>query len=128
MEDVREARPVAFPALPFAVQVIADDLNYGSEPSMNGKVNGQTGKGVFPIAEVKDGWGRLKSGAGRTRFENPAYRTVNKPASTSKTTDEPAGEVLKGTWGNGEERKQGLTAACYDYPIACERVNQILKK
>ena len=40
------------------------DLNYRSEPSMSGKVYGQTGKGIFTIVEVKDGWGRLKSGAG----------------------------------------------------------------
>lgn len=66
-----------FPAVPFTVTVIIDDLNYRSEPSMNGKVNGQTGKGVFTILEVKNGWGRLKSGAGWIYLENPAYCTVN---------------------------------------------------
>ena len=66
-----------FPAVPFTVTVIIDDLNYRSEPSMNGKVNGQTGKGVFTILEVKNGWGRLKSGAGWLYLENPAYCTVN---------------------------------------------------
>ena len=44
-----------FPATPFSVKVIIDDLNYRSEPSMNGKVNGQTGKGTFTIMEVKNG-------------------------------------------------------------------------
>ena len=42
----------AFPAVLFTVQVVVDDLNYRNEPSMEGKVNGQTGKGVFTIVEV----------------------------------------------------------------------------
>lgn len=50
-----------FPSIPFSLKVIIDDLNYRAEPSMDGKVNGQTGKGAFTIVEVKDGWGRLKS-------------------------------------------------------------------
>lgn len=54
----------AFPTVPFTFQVIVDDLNYRSEPSMNGKVNGQTRKGVFTILEVKDDWGRLKTVVG----------------------------------------------------------------
>lgn len=52
------------PDVPFTVKVIINDLNYRSEPSMSGRVKGQTGKGVFTIVEVKNGWGRLKSGAG----------------------------------------------------------------
>ena len=53
-----------FPDVPFSVKVIIDNLNYRSEPSTSGEVLGQTGKGVFTIVEVSDGWGRLKSGAG----------------------------------------------------------------
>jgi len=67
-----------FPATPFTVKVIIDDLNYRAEPSMKGKVNGQTGKGVFTIVEVKDGWGRLKSGAGWIWLNNPSYCTIRK--------------------------------------------------
>lgn len=70
------------PTAPFTVQVIVSDLNYRSEPSMNGKVNGQTGKGVFTIVEVKDGWGKLKSGAGWIYLENPAYCTIQGAVST----------------------------------------------
>ena len=74
MRDVAEENEI--PTAPFTVQVIVSDLNYRSEPSMNGKVNGQTGKGVFTIVEVKDGWGKLKSGAGWIYLENPAYCTI----------------------------------------------------
>ena len=42
----------SFPATPFTVRVISDNLNYRSEPSMNGRVNGQTGIGTFTIMEV----------------------------------------------------------------------------
>ena len=50
--------------VPFAVRVDIDNLNYRSEPSTKGAIKGQTGKGVFTIVEVSNGWGRLKSGAG----------------------------------------------------------------
>ena len=75
-----------FPATPFTVQVIIDDLNYRSEPSMSGAVNGQTGKGVFTITEVSDGWGRLKSGAGWIWLENPSYCTVQGTVAGSNNT------------------------------------------
>ena len=116
----------SFPAVPFTVQVIVDYLNYRSEPSMDGKVNGQTGKGIFTIVEVKDGWGKLKSGVGWIWLENPTYCTVNKTTSTTKTVDELAREVLNGAWGNGEDRKQRLTAAGYDYSAVQTKVNELM--
>lgn len=66
----------AFPAVPFMVRVLIDDLNYRSKESMDGKANGQTGKGTFTIVSVKDGWGKLKSGAGWIWLGNPDYCTV----------------------------------------------------
>lgn len=70
--------PQEQPKTPFKVKVIVSDLNYRSEPSMNGKVLGVTGKGVFTIAEEKDGWGKLKSGAGWIYIKNPKYCTILK--------------------------------------------------
>ena len=35
-----------------------------------------TGKGVFTIVEVKDGWGKLKSAAGWIWLKNSNYCTV----------------------------------------------------
>lgn len=66
-----------FPAVPFTVKVIVNDLNIRSQPSMSGAIKGQTGKGVFTIVEVQNGWGKLKSGAGWIYLENPEYCTVN---------------------------------------------------
>ena len=122
----------SFPATPFSVKVIIDDLNYRSEPSMKGKVNGQTGKGTFTIMEVQNGgWGRLKSGAGWIWLSNPNYCTVGKTVKTTedskKSVDELAKEVIRGDWGNGTERKEKLTAAGYDYASIQKRVNEMLK-
>lgn len=60
-----------------------DDLNYRSLPSMDGAVRGQTGKGVFTITKVTDGWGKLKSGAGWIYLGNPSYCTVQGAASAT---------------------------------------------
>lgn len=74
-----------FPDCPFTVKVIVDDLNYRSEPSMNGTVKGQTGKGTFTIVEVSNSWGKLKSGAGWIYLENPEYVTIGKTKVTTFT-------------------------------------------
>lgn len=80
----------SFPNTPFTVQVLITDLNYRSQPSMNGAVNGQTGKGVFTITEVKDGWGKLKSGAGWIYLENASYVKVgNSVSSSAPVTESP---------------------------------------
>ena len=74
-EDIVEI--VDLPSVPFQVKVIVDDLNYRSQPSMSGSVKGQTGKGIFTIVEVSEGWGRLKSGVGWIWLGNPDYCTIN---------------------------------------------------
>ena len=48
------------------------------------------------------------------------------PATGAKTVDEIAKEVINGLWGNGDDRKQKLTAAGYDYSVVQNRVNEIL--
>lgn len=50
-----------------------------------------------------------------------------KPAPTGGTSvDTLAREVINGSWGNGNERYQRLTAAGYDYDTVQARVNEIL--
>lgn len=48
------------------------------------------------------------------------------PAPASKSIDEIAKEVIAGKWGNGQERKDRLTAAGYDYNAVQKRVNELL--
>ena len=43
---------------------------------MSGEVLGQTGKGVFTIVEVSNGWGHLKSGAGWIWLGNEQHCTI----------------------------------------------------
>ena len=44
----------------------------------------------------------------------------------TKTIDALAYEVIQGDWGNGEERKERLEAAGYDYDAVQQRVNELL--
>ena len=55
------------------------------------------------------------------------YVGWNKPEPVpQKSIEELAQEVLDGKWGSGEERKQRLIAAGYDYDAVQAKVNEIL--
>ena len=49
------------------------------------------------------------------------------PKAVKKSNEEIAKEVIQGNWGNGQERKDRLIAAGYDYTAIQTIVNQILK-
>ena len=51
---------------------------------------------------------------------------IKSSSSSKKSIDTLAKEVIAGKWGNGEERKQKLTAAGYDYNAVQKRVNEML--
>lgn len=96
-----ETEDMFFPDVPFTVTVLVDDLNYRSQPSMQGTVKGQTGKGIFTITEVSNGWGKLKSGVGWIWLGNSKYCTFEKPEV-----------VIKSVWdSNGPWRIEGATGA-----------------
>ena len=46
--------------------------------------------------------------------------------NNTQTIDDIAHEVIQGDWGNGEERKERLEAAGYDYDAVQQKVNEIL--
>lgn len=54
------------------------------------------------------------------------YEEPVQPAQPSKTIDELANEVIAGKWGNGQERKEKLTQAGYDYDAVQTKVNELL--
>ena len=59
--------PVSTPSktVNYRVRITADSLNVRKEPNATAKVSTTVKKGnVFTIVEEKDGWGKLKSGAG----------------------------------------------------------------
>ena len=47
--------------------------------------------------------------------------------SNKKSNEQIANEVIAGKWGNGDDRKNRLTAAGYDYNSVQKIVNQKLK-
>lgn len=53
---------------------------------------------------------------------NPSHT----PSQPQKSIDEVAREVINGDWGNGEDRKQRLEAAGYNYGEVQDKVNEIL--
>ena len=48
-------------------------------------------------------------------------------SSTKKSVYTIASEVIRGNWGNGDERKKKLTAAGYDYSAVQKKVNELLR-
>lgn len=59
---------------------------------------------------------------------NAADVTANTSSTPAKKSiDELAREVIRGDWGNGQDRKNRLTAAGYNYSEVQKRVNQMLK-
>jgi hypothetical protein len=59
-------------------------------------------------------------------FKGIVTKLGGKVMPSKKTTEEVAKEVIAGKWGNGEERKQKLTAAGYDYAEVQKKVNEIM--
>lgn len=58
---------------------------------------------------------------------NPAVKEEIIEAPVRKSVDELAREVIRGDWGNGQDRKDKLTAAGYNYSEVQGRVNEILR-
>ena len=58
---------------------------------------------------------------------NPAVKEEVIEAPARKSVDELAREVIRGDWGNGQDRKDRLTAAGYNYSEVQGRVNEILR-
>lgn len=52
---------------------------------------------------------------------------TGKNTVVKKTVTELAKEVIAGKWGNGQDRKNRLTAAGYDYTSVQNKVNELLK-
>lgn len=56
---------------------------------------------------------------------NAILKGESTEAPARKSVDELAKEVLRGSWGNGSDRKNRLTAAGYDYAAVQARVNEL---
>ena len=72
-----------YPATPFSVTVLIDDLNIRSGPSTSYAAKGYTGKGIFTITETLGQWGKLLSGVGWIYLGNSSYCTIGKTTSSA---------------------------------------------
>ncbi len=57
-----------------------------------------------------------------------AIEEVVEEVKEEKTVEELAKEVIRGDWGNGDERKKRLREAGYDPAVIQAKVNEILHK
>ena len=71
---------------------------------------------------INVGWGYIRG------FARPKYASggVAPKPTPDKSISEVAQEVIQGAWGNGDARKNALTAAGYDYAKVQAEVNRIL--
>lgn len=133
----------------FANKSCPGDWLYSRLGDLASKVTAQLGgsssggTAASGLYRVRKSWNDAKSQKGafksldnakRCAASNPGYfvfdergRIVGSTASSTKTVDELAREVIRGNWGNGAERKNRLTAAGYDYNAVQNRVNELLK-
>lgn len=102
-------------------------IHYPSSTSTKG-TSAKSGKAKITIIATSAAhpYHLVNCGTGST-----VYGWVNAADISSleeKTVDEIALEVVRGDWGNGDERKKRLTAAGYNYNEVQKRVNQVIYK
>lgn len=93
--------------------------------SSSGKVNGINGNVDMDIS-YQDYPAIIKNG-GFNGFTKQGGNTQQPaPVQPHKSVDELAREVLAGRWGNGDDRKNRITTAGYDYAAVQAKVNEML--
>lgn len=97
--------------------------------SSSGKVSGINGNVDMDIS-YQDYPSIIKAG-GFNGYRNAGSSQLATPQPTApvqprKSVDELAHEVLAGKWGNGDDRKNLIQTAGYDYAVVQARVNQLL--
>ena len=102
-----------------------------------GSIDQLTAKGTRTIDEISNKIleyckckGKVLKGLERRRKAEKEMFDSEKseqPAEKKKSYDEIANEVIQGLWGNGQERKDRLKSAGYQYQRVQNKVNEILK-
>ena len=95
-------------------------------------------KSIDTIARevISGNWGNGSDRANRLRAAGYDYDAVQSRVNeilsgtnskpSGKSIDEVAREVIRGDWGNGQDRVNRLRAAGYDYNAVQKRVNELL--
>lgn len=104
-----------------ANQIYTSESGYGSSAFWNSIRTNSNGR-----------WGLGSGYTFRGCIVNPAIGDVHyvtptpSPSPSKKSVDEIAKEVIRGDWGNGDDRKNRLTAAGYNYSEVQAKVNELL--
>lgn len=105
-------------------------LQQGIKVKIGDKVTKDTQIGI--IGESGNAYGRhlhLRIKKNGTLVDPVQYLTADleQTGMSKKSIDEIAKEVIQGKWGNGQDRKNKLTQAGYNYNEVQNKVNQLLK-
>ena len=103
----------------------ADDIIYRVRKSAN-DAKSQIGAyrnldSAKALADKNKGYSVFEKDSGKLVYTPTAQTAKN------KTVTEIAKEVIQGKWGNGEDRKNRLTKAGYDYQAVQAEVNRLLR-
>ncbi len=132
-------KPVDTPATEDLKFKVGDTVKFTGCLHYTSSYAGATAKGckaglakVTALSKGKPHPYHLKAVAGKGStvygWVNAADVTANTSSTPAKKSiDELAREVIRGEWGNGQDRKNRLTAAGYNYSEVQKRVNQMLK-
>ena len=121
---VTTARPVSAPApAPAAPKKTVEEL--AKEVIRGDWGNGQERKDKLAAAGYN--YDEVQDKVNAILYGTPAATTAAPLSSTKKSIEEIAKEVIRGNWGNGQERKDKLAAAGYNYDEVQAMVNKLLK-
>lgn len=93
--------------------------------SSTGRVSGISGNVDMDLSYV-DYPSAIKGGGFNGYAEGTTTGGIPAAVSARKSVDEIASEVIAGKWGNGDNRRNRLTAAGYDYNAVQAKVNEKL--
>lgn len=91
---------------------------------------------IWSDSKTQKGAFKVLSNAKKCADDNAGYSVFDEKGTLAytgkntvakKTVTELAKEVIAGKWGNGQDRKNRLTAAGYEYTAVQNKVNELLK-
>ncbi len=116
-------------------KVVNAKLDGGSATASNPNTNKKSNE-VIAQEVINGAWGNGEDRKNRLNSAGYDYNTIQsivnqklgaKPVSNKKSNETIADEVIQGKWGNGQDRKNKLQAAGYDYNTIQAIVNRKLR-
>ena len=95
---------------------VVEKVSDGQITIIEGNRNDAVSRRTIPV-----GWGYIRG------YAAPKYAASTQKPTVTKSVTELAQEVIDGKWGNGDDRKNRLAAAGYDYAAVQAKVNALLK-